>query len=673
MKTSVALSTLLFAFTHTLVCGPASWQLRSPLPVGQRLSGVAFGNGTFVASDLDQGAWTSTDGLSWTNVDIQIFADVLYANGLFVAIGPTFSSSVIYTSPDGQDWTSRGSFPRLNSVTYGNGMYLVSGDDVVVVSTNGMDWEERPLRQFARVHDAAYGNGIWLAVATQQSGQTVFELILRSTNAVEWTPMVNDKVLHAIAFGNGVFVAAGEDGAIRTSSDGSNWTHTQINPRTSQPVHFQVVAFENERFLVGGLGGEVLSSTNGMDWTFGCLFCNPNSIFHYPFTPISGFAFGQGRFIAVGEGGTVYASDDAREWFNRSWLTRENLHGVTYGNGTFVAVGLGDSILTSPDGVEWMRRFAPKQTGSLPNLYGTGFGNGRFVAGGGPDPYLAASSDGILWEPERTLALPIGANFRGVTFGDGLFVAVGERQHQTEPSNFVARIAISTNTLDWSHQTLTDVSPLLAVTHGEGLFVAVGEAGTILTSSDAQTWTSRSSTVTSPLRSVTYLNGRFLAGGDVGLILASEDGISWSPASPTSFDNRGLGSAPGEGVVVVGDFNDAGRIHWSPDGLSWPGSTFTFSNALNAVTFANGTWIAVGDGGVVLQSGKMPQFYDPKYTTNGFEARIEWEPGRVYTIQRSTDLRNWFDLETQLNPGPVHHFRDNSPPAGISFYRVISR
>jgi hypothetical protein len=42
----------------------------------------------------------------------------------------------------------------------------------------------------------------------------------------------------------------------------------------------------------------------------------------------------------------------ARTSGTSNWL----LFGVTYGNGLFVAVGDGGTILTSPDGVSWTAR-----------------------------------------------------------------------------------------------------------------------------------------------------------------------------------------------------------------------------------------------------------------------------------------------------------------------------
>jgi hypothetical protein len=59
------------------------------------------------------------------------------------------------------------------------------------------------------------------------------------------------------------------------------------------------------------------------------------------------------------------------------------------------------------------------------------------------------------------------------------------------------------------------------VTYGNGLFVAVGEDGAILTSPDGVSWTRQTLGTGNLLYDVTYGNGTFVAVGDWGTILTS--------------------------------------------------------------------------------------------------------------------------------------------------------
>jgi uncharacterized membrane protein len=95
-----------------------------------------------------------------------------------------------------------------------------------------------------------------------------------------------------------------------------------------------------------------------------------------------GVTYGNGLFVAVGDGGVILTSPDGVSWTRRASGTSEWLRGVTYGNGLFVAVGLGGTILTSPDGVSWTRR----TSGTGNPLIGVTYGNGLFVAVGEAAP-----------------------------------------------------------------------------------------------------------------------------------------------------------------------------------------------------------------------------------------------------------------------------------------------
>jgi len=63
---------------------------------------------------------------------------------------------------------------------------------------------------------------------------------------------------------------------------------------------------------------------------------------------LEGVAYGNGRFVVVGEGGTILTSPDGVNWAAQASGTGNNLEAVTYANGRFVAVGWFGTILTSP-------------------------------------------------------------------------------------------------------------------------------------------------------------------------------------------------------------------------------------------------------------------------------------------------------------------------------------
>lgn len=104
-------------------------------------------------------------------------------------------------------------------------------------------------------------------------------------------------------------------------------------------------------------------------------------------------------------------------------------------------------------------------------LYGAGLfathningGGGGSEGGGG-----SGSGAGTTW----TLRIPVFNDLKGVTYGDGLFVAVGED----------GTILTSTDGVNWTERTSGTRAWINNVTYGNGTFVAVGDHGTILTS-----------------------------------------------------------------------------------------------------------------------------------------------------------------------------------------------
>ena len=68
---------------------------------------------------------------------------------------------------------------------------------------------------------------------------------------------------------------------------------------------------------------------------------------------------------------------------------------------------------------------------------------------------------------------------------------------------------------------------LWGISFGNGLFVTVGDDGTILTSSNGKSWKQRISNTSKILRDVTYGNRLFVTVGWKGTILTSSNGINW--------------------------------------------------------------------------------------------------------------------------------------------------
>ena len=85
---------------------------------------------------------------------------------------------------------------------------------------------------------------------------------------------------------------------------------------------------------------------------------------------------------------------------------------------------------------------------------------------------MTTSTDGTTWTT-RTSGFGT-TTIRGVTYGDGLYVAVGDS----------GKLTTSTDGTTWTTRTSGFASTnIKGVTHGDGLYVAVGDSGTMTTNS----------------------------------------------------------------------------------------------------------------------------------------------------------------------------------------------
>ena len=677
-----------FIFSAAAICAfviessgqaPANWVVRNPSPDAGALGVVTFNDGRFVLADTTGGMLTSLDGRHWTRTAVPYSpVKIVYAQGKYVAAIVSNQSGFgeVYTSTDGETWTPRSSTFSVVDLAYLNALFIAIGRDSIMISPDGESWIP-DLSEFNwRLQNVAYGNGTYVVVGAYFTPLGNVPLVLTSTNGVDWTrhtPPGGHSVLYAVTFGNGIFVANGDSGNFLTSSDGIDWTvHGGIHERVQEPaIAILELAFGNGYFLASSVNHSsadyVYYSTNGIDWAAGCLRCvGPSSA---PFHADS-FAIGNGQFITANTEGEMFIATDPRQW--SVLRVAEDLNGIAYGAGRFVAVGNRSTVLSSSDGRDWTYAFGGRKNSNLPDLFGVAFGNNIFVAVGGSGPYMATSRDGSEWVEQNALALGTSEWLRGVVFGNGLFVAAGERIEGT--ATHVPKIVISRDGTNWTYPAFTATTTgFNGVGYGNGVYVVVGDQGAIVSSPDGTTWTVRASGTSQTLRAVTFHNGRFLAGGEAGTIVTSTDGANWSVSSPTSFASRGLGS--GNGVIAVGNFQNDGRLHYSSDGLGWPGNSMAFSHVLNAVAYGNGSWMAVGNDGFIIQGiSQEIRLSQPRKTGSGFEMLIETQ-GQVssYQIQGSTNLTDWTTLLTLIGPPQSYVYRDETANANLMrFYRVVS-
>jgi len=307
---------------------------------------------------------------------------------------------------------------------------------------------------------------------------------------------------------------------------------------------------------------------------------------------LSGLTYALGRFVAVGEQGTILTSTDGQTWTARNSGSAENLNGVAGGAAGYLAVGSRGAMLASANGVDWTARsYSPVGKG---DLQVAAYGHQTFVAVSRNYPLststLFRSVDGVTWTPASN-SIPNYVN--SIAYANGLFVAVTEYTAQSKATAFT-----SGDGWFWS-PTYTGVErSLYDVIYTGTMFLAAGDRGTLLFSSDGYGWSPLVLDGGERFQKLVYGQGSLVAIG-YDKMLHSSTGLSWSSVD-TKYWGKFNDLAYGNGMFVA--VGDNGAILNSADGRNWDYRYAGTNGRLNAVSFSNGHFVAVGDEGLILTS-----------------------------------------------------------------------
>ncbi|MGO4819707.1 beta strand repeat-containing protein, partial [Flavobacterium sp. W22_SRS_FP1] len=235
------------------------------------------------------------------------------------------------------------------------------------------------------------------------------------------------------------------------------------------------------------------------------------------------------------------------------------------------------------------------QTSAADNQWrGVTYGNGLYVAvaSSGTGNRVMTSPDAIAWTTQNAAA---DNTWRDVTYGNGLFVAISA-------SGSSNRVMTSPDGINWTSRTSAADNLWNRVTYGNGLFVAVAANGAnrVMTSPDGITWTARNAAAFNVWNDVVYGNGLFVAVSDTGIsnrVMTSPDGITWTSRTSAA-DNSWNDITYGNGLfVAVAQSGTGNRVMTSPDGISWTAQLSAEDNTWTSVTYGNGLFVAVAGSG----------------------------------------------------------------------------
>lgn len=322
--------------------------------------------------------------------------------------------------------------PRIQSTLIGVLALLnVSGQ---VLAQHPLDsWVRRPVpTPNSALNSIAYGNGTFVAVGNNS-------FVARSTDGITWSTGTAGAygTLKRIRFMDGQFVALGSSDKLIYSPDGASWTVSTL-PRAD----FWDIAYGNGVYVLAGSATYV--SSNGVNWTQ----THPMLFEYWPVPGVHEAAldtvvFANGLFQALRVGGQFsdirsFSSTNGVDWVaggigqNGGGGTGDLLYqdGVWFSvmEGLSTDYNYGVSASTN-NGASWSRRV---DNGINP-ISGTAlaYGQGQYVAvlwanPSGPGRIrVIRSTDGFLSWAESSHETNGTAVARGCAFGNGTFVAVG--------------------------------------------------------------------------------------------------------------------------------------------------------------------------------------------------------------------------------------------------------
>jgi hypothetical protein len=627
-----------------------------------------------VGSPLDRWAWRHPrpQGNSLTAVT--------YGNGLFVAVG---NRGTILTSSDGYHWTNQvlGTSPTLLGVAYSAGVYAAVGTSgTILTSTNGIAWTEHtpPSSQTLRGiagNSSPPPNDPMRFFIVGDSGTMLYTRDLVTWVSASSASLTNN--LRGVSLMGTDITVVGDDGAFRT------FWQNPAPPKPGATNSLRAVTFGNGHYVFGGHSyhyepypscpypgcprpNATLLSYQNSEWIKG----NAHAWCSEDWFTVSGLAFGNGRFVAVGYTaftleynypGIITTSATGTNWTGLPTHTSENyLYGVAYGNGRFVAVGAAGSILVSSNGLDWDEIGGYFRTAITALAFSKDLGIASGQKAGRMyenlqfnDFTTLVSTNGTDWIPSTTNLPPMSS----LVSGGRLFVGVGGmlESYRHPPSSCIFS---TTNGFDWTSNCLTS-PPLHGIEWGNGQFFAVGDSGAIFTSADAVNWSDCSVSTSSNFYCAAYGKGLYVAAGTA--VATSDNGTSWL-LQPTNPPLRLTRIVYGNGTfVAAGDIGVpyywGGSLLSSDDGKHWQvrHSLGAYSPA-PGLAYASGTFLAISGGSLirsvdglnwlpvstylpVLDGGWIPYYPLPYSTVLGAYRGAFIAGGYNGTLMQSGDTR----------------------------------
>lgn len=442
-----------------------------------------YGGGQFVIAGDSGQLRTSThpEAQIWQTRSTQggeTIVRVKHINGLYITGG---SSGIVRTSTDAITWTQRtsGTTQTIRDFAYGQSRYFfVAEGGAIQSTTNFVTWETRTSGSTSGIYSIVYNNGLFVSSS--------YNKVITSNDGVTWTTRTmnldgsGQVWYYKVMYGNGIYVAAGDSGYIKTSTDAVTWNirpsgiyHTFYGGEYSNGRFYLLEQYTSDRYRY-----DLVTSTDGINWSNRYVGIPDRYRYYYDIfrgngrhivlgqngyaasfkedfflpTPNSIFDMGNagGRTYFVGANGVISTSTNgnlfdrraskANTFFVGGTGNQTNINTITYGLGKYVAAGSGGLIRTSTDAINW----TVTKSNTTNNIFSVAYGNGTFVYTS-INGQIRSSTDSINWNYSiNGEILKTNVQSASIFFANNIFLYAGSDRY----------FAISTNPSNYTYSTL---------------------------------------------------------------------------------------------------------------------------------------------------------------------------------------------------------------------------
>ncbi len=481
------------------------------------------------------------------------------------------------------------------------------------------------------------------------------------TGSISYTESLN----RIVCFQNKLYIAVGEGGTIRTSTDGLKWT-ADLNATKDTPSELYDIVCTRDQIIAVGEKGTILRSADGSNWTAVKPATN-NSVIKV--------IYGKDLFLAITDKtGEILTSRDGIGWKSGKTTAKQYISDMVWNGKVFVAVGPNGEISTSKDGFVWQTKVLKNKpsfnkilwNGKVFVTYGTTSASTDeyyYTAG----QYIASSKDGYSWSIKTIKTKYLEKNSREIYSsycqniiwnGKSFYIILNEQTgYPPGPASRVIAYT-SNNALDWKrNETNIGGDFFLTVWTGK-VFVAVCNYFAlpgyyyrydIYYSKDGVKWEKsvEENKENRKANDIIYANGRIISVGDFGEIRSSADGVNWNQEDIIHYPRLW------DGKRFISVDTQKYYIYTSIDGLEWKKENqIDGSIAYGSLLWTGNEYINFGYNYIsaskdLITWDKMEYDYTDSFYNDIGSISVFAADGNKYVIAGnngtavSNDMKNW--------------------------------